>query len=92
MTPPKIDALAGCAAQGVGAEADPATAGDKIVQQVDAARIEKLHRTWPALAAIAGFELRRLADGRWLASRWNMSRELDEAEVPGWLAQVGALR
>lgn len=58
----------------------------------DAARIEKLHRTWPALAAIAGFELRRLADGRWLASRWNMSRELEEAEVPGWLAQVGALR
>ena len=53
MTAPKSDALAGCAAQGVGAEGDPATAGDKIVQQVDAARIEKLHRTWPALAAIA---------------------------------------
>lgn len=76
-------------------EADPATRDDAIVTQdaeaCRAARIEKLRSTWPALAALAGFELRRLADGRWLASRWNLSRELDEAEVPGWLLQVGAL-
>jgi hypothetical protein len=56
----------------------------------EAERIEKLRRTWPAQAALAGYELRRMADGRWLVSRWNLSKELAEDEVEAWLAQVGA--
>ena len=57
---------------------------------LDAECMDKRRSTWPAMAALAGYELRRLADGRWLVSRWNLSKELDEAEVPGWLRQVGA--
>jgi hypothetical protein len=59
---------------------------------VDTERMDKLRSTWPALAALAGYELRRLANGRWLVSRWNLSKELDESEVSGFLQQVGAVR
>jgi len=62
------------------------------VATADAERMEKLRKTWPALAALAGFELRRLADGRWLVSRWNLSRELDDSEVEDWLRTAGAMR
>ena len=50
----------------------------------------KAHATWQARAALRGHQLRRLADGRWLASRNAWSRELDEAEVEGWLRLIGA--
>jgi hypothetical protein len=59
---------------------------------LDAERMDKLRSTWPAMAALAGYELRHMADGKWLASRWNLSKELDEAEVEGWLRQVGAMQ
>lgn len=42
-----------------------------------------------AVAAIQGVALHRLADGGWLASRWNLSRELADAEIEGWLARMG---
>lgn len=43
-----------------------------------------------ARAALAGFQLHRLADGRWLVHRWNLSRELaDDAEVDSFLLRPG---
>ncbi len=59
-------------------------------QQSDADR--KRDATLAATAALQGIALLRLADGRWLASRWNLCRELDDSEVEPWLARVGALR
>lgn len=47
--------------------------------------------TLQARAALAGFELVKLADGSWLASRWGMFRNLaDDAEVERFLRVVGA--
>lgn len=66
------------------------TADAGQVATADVERMEKQRKTWPALAALAGYELRRMADGRWLVSRWNLSRELDDSEVEAWLQQVGA--
>lgn len=43
-----------------------------------------------ALGCMAGFELRKLADDRWLVSRWNLHRELDDASaVRAFLAGAG---
>ena len=45
-----------------------------------------------ALAALAGHQLRKMADGTWLISKWNLQRELkDDAAVDEFLRQVGAL-
>jgi len=44
-----------------------------------------------ALAALAGYQLRKLADGAWLISRWNLQRELkDDEAVDEFLRRVGA--
>ncbi len=45
-----------------------------------------------ALAALQGIALHRLADGRWLACRWALSKELDDAEVEGWMQRVGGVK
>lgn len=50
----------------------------------------KAWATWQARAALRGHQLRRLDDGRWLAFRHGWSRELEEAQVEGWLALIGA--
>lgn len=51
----------------------------------------KSDATFIARAALAGFELVRLADGSWLASRWGMFRGLaDDVEVERFLCVVGA--
>lgn len=50
----------------------------------------KAWATWQARAALRGHQLRRMADGRWLAFRHGWSRELDEAEVEPWLERIGA--
>ena len=43
-----------------------------------------------ATAALrGGIALHRLADGSWLASKWNLSKPLADDEVEGWLARVG---
>ena len=42
-----------------------------------------------ATAALQGVALHRLANGGWLASRWNLSRELADSEIEGWLRQIG---
>lgn len=42
-----------------------------------------------AEAALRGVALHRLADGRWLACRWGLSRELADSEVEAWLNRVG---
>jgi len=42
-----------------------------------------------AVAALQGVALHRLADGSWLASRWNLSRELADTAVEAWLRQIG---
>lgn len=47
--------------------------------------------TFIARAALAGFELVKLADGSWLASRWGMFRDLADVEqVERFLSAVGA--
>ncbi len=43
-----------------------------------------------ARAALAGIALHRLADGSWLAHKWNLSKPLADHEVEAWLVQVGA--
>jgi len=42
-----------------------------------------------AVAALQGVALNRLADGSWLASRWNLSKTLADTEVEAWLRQIG---
>jgi hypothetical protein len=50
----------------------------------------KADSTLMATAAIAGFELVKLADGTWLAHRWGMFKPLPDAQaVVAWLARVG---
>lgn len=50
--------------------------------------------TLRAVAALAGVELYKLPEGGYLASRWNVSRELcelpDLQAVREWLARVGS--
>ena len=41
-----------------------------------------------ARAALAGIALHRLADGSWLASRWNLNKHLADADVAAWLDRV----
>lgn len=51
---------------------------------------DKTDATRVACAALAGFELIRLDDGRWLVIRWNLQRVLaDDAAVDEFLRQVG---
>ncbi|RVT48384.1 hypothetical protein [Rubrivivax albus] len=50
----------------------------------------KTWATWQARAALRGHQLRRMADGRWLAFRHGWSRELDDSEVEAWLQRIGA--
>lgn len=65
-----------------------------IVQEAAAAAqaVEAAYRkrdaTLKARAALAGIALHRLESGRWLASRWTLVRELDDAEVEDWLRRV----
>ena len=45
-----------------------------------------------ALAALSGYQLRKLADGSWIVWRFSVPRELkDDAAVDEFLQQVGAL-
>ena len=47
--------------------------------------------TLQAPAAIAGFQLVRMADGSFVAAKWTMTRSLaDIAAVDAFLVQVGA--
>jgi hypothetical protein len=39
-----------------------------------------------------GFTLRRLADGSWLVSKWNLCKEIPDAEIEAWLERVGVVR
>jgi hypothetical protein len=50
----------------------------------------KAWATWQARAALRGHQLRRMADGRWLAFRHGWSRELNECELEAWLQRIGA--
>lgn len=54
------------------------------------ATARKAWATWQARAALRGHQLRRMADGRWLAFRHAWSCELEEAEVEPWLQRIGA--
>jgi hypothetical protein len=42
-----------------------------------------------AQAALQGIALHRLADGRWLACKWGLSREIDDAEIEACLQRAG---
>lgn len=59
------------------------------VAELDGEADRKRQATLQARAALQGVALRRLADGRWLASRWNLCREIDDGEVDAWLARIG---
>lgn len=56
-----------------------------------AALDRKAFATLRAVAALAGVELQALPEGGFLASRWNLSRELPDLQaVREWLARVGS--
>jgi hypothetical protein len=64
-------------------------AANTLAQQAVAE--EKADSSRVARAALAGFQLVKLADGTWLASRWGMFRGLaDTNEVERFLTVVGA--
>ena len=71
--------------------------------EVDARTADQVLANWEAIkkaertekqedaSALAGFELVRMADGSFIASRWGMFRNLDHiAAVEAWLARVVA--
>jgi hypothetical protein len=61
----------------------PQVAAGAVLDKVDAGRV--------ARAALAGFELAKMADGTWLASRWGVFRGLaDDEQVERFLSAVGA--
>ena len=65
------------------ASAEPAPgSGAALAERKRQARLQ-------AEAALQGIALHRLADGRWLACRWNLSRELADTEIEAWLQRVG---
>jgi hypothetical protein len=55
----------------------------------EAAR-RKADATLIALFALAGFELQRLDADTWLVHRWDLSRELSQAELAQFAQRVGA--
>jgi hypothetical protein len=59
--------------------ADSATGGDARKRQAEL----------QARAALLGITLHRQADGRWLASRWGLSRVLEDGDVEVWLQRAG---
>jgi len=61
------------------------TAGVESTIQAERKRQARLQ----AEAALRGVALHRLANGRWLACRWKLSRELADSEVDGWLQRMG---
>jgi len=79
----KLATIVGAAAQGHRV---------KVVHEKPAPASEsKLLATLQARAAIAGFELVRMADGSFVVARWTMTRALaDFAAVEAFLVQVGA--
>ena len=92
LTPPTNDedqtAANGLASRGQikGYEADSATNGAP-----EQGGQTKMVATLQARAALAGFELVRMADGSFVVARWTMTRALhDVAAVDAFLAQVGA--
>jgi hypothetical protein len=78
-------------------KADAANVGQVVDQEnehpnsAEPSAPSKADSTLIATAAIAGFELVKLADGTWLAHRWGMFKPLADAQgVQAWLARVGA--
>lgn len=56
----------------------------------DPTQTDKDDNTLIAVAAIAGFELRKLAGGGWLVQRWNLRRELRDTDaVCSFLSAAG---
>ncbi len=71
-------------------------AADAIAQAIQPSRSDpdrerKVIATLQARAAISGWQLEAQTDGTFLASRWRMSRVLDDvAAVRAFLEQIGA--
>jgi hypothetical protein len=85
--PPDVDApQAGSNGEGRG------KGQDKVQADCGSCGVDrKVEATLIAMAAIAGFELTKLADGSWLAQRWGLLKALPDARaVQAWLAKVGA--
>ena len=86
MTPRDVEAP-GTVAAADRAHGTPSTNAAIVA---DAGCRDKGAATLIALAALAGFQLRKLADGRWLVQRWNLSRELADADaVRNFLSTAG---
>jgi hypothetical protein len=62
-----------------------------VCASIEQSAAKKGDATLIARAALAGFELVKLSDGSWLASRWGMFRDLaDDEQVERFLSAVGA--
>jgi hypothetical protein len=89
-----LKALLGLAPEKAKPAAGQAMQGDQQKEHVNSAAkptLSKADSTLLATAAIAGFELVKLADGTWLAHRWGLFKPLADAQaVTAWLARVGA--
>jgi hypothetical protein len=58
----------------------------------DDASADKRDATLIARAAQAGVTLRRLDSGGWIASRWGLTRWLDDSSVEAWLDRATGAR
>lgn len=65
------------------------TEAGHAAQLVEALR-RKTEATLIARAALVGIQLVRLADGTWLASKFGLTKHLEDSDVSAWLARVGA--
>jgi hypothetical protein len=72
-------------------EQDPADATDTIERPQHSAA-KAADATLIAQFAPAGYELRRLDSGAWLVSRWDLSREMTQAELAHFAQRAGVLR
>lgn len=71
-------------------DADDSAQAAHAAQQAEALRRKRID-TLTACLALKGFELRQLAGGGWLITRWNLTKEAADLEsVEVFAKQVGA--
>jgi hypothetical protein len=97
MRPPNTEApgtVAAVAGRGEQEQGNGRHCGAALhVEQLHAAADRKRLATLQAVLATKGFELRRLGNGAWIISKWNLAREaqvLDDVER--FARQVGAVQ
>lgn len=89
-SPEKDEALTVATAQGSWDQGSSNSLDSELRVDLKTQRL-KAFATLQARAALAGFELVRMADDSFVVARWTMTRALaDVAAVESFLAQVGA--